>query len=68
MIRASARQFRMGFERPIGLDFGAILAMGAALGAEPRLLAEVLPAVEGAALAMLAGDPDDDDDDADGGA
>lgn len=50
----------MGFERPVGLDFGAILAMGEALDADRRMLAEVLPAVEGAALDALAGDPADD--------
>jgi hypothetical protein len=44
--------------RPIGLDFPALLAMGAALGADMELLAGVLPGVENAVLAGLSGEAD----------
>ena len=46
---------------PIGLDFGTMLAMGDAMGADRRMLAELLPAVEGEALAMVNGQIDDID-------
>lgn len=42
------------------LDFGAVMALGSALGADLRMLAEVLPAVEKAALARFD-DRDDED-------
>lgn len=32
--------------RPFGLDFGAVMMMGGALGADAEMLADVLPAVE----------------------
>lgn len=41
------------------MDFGAVLAMGAALDADIELLAEVLPAVESAILTGLAGETDE---------
>ena len=44
---------------PVGLDFGAVLAMGQALGADSRMLAELLPIAEGAALGALQGTGDD---------
>jgi hypothetical protein len=53
VIRASVRQLRVGMGGPFGLDFGAVLAMGAALGADQRMLAELLPAMEKAALDRL---------------
>ena len=40
----------------IGLDFGAVLALGAAMGADQRMLAELLPTMETAALSRLADD------------
>ena len=46
----------------IGLDFGAVLAMGAALGADQRMLAELLPAMEKAAVDRLTTTEDDDND------
>lgn len=45
---------------PIGLDFSAFLAMGQALGADQQLLAELLPSVEGMALAALRADGHDE--------
>lgn len=38
---------------PIGLDFGAVLAMGQAMGADADMLAEALPIAETAILAAL---------------
>lgn len=32
---------------PIGLDFGAVMQFGAAIGADLQLLADVLPDIEG---------------------
>lgn len=49
---------------PIGLDFGAILSMGAAMRADQQMLAELLPSVEGAALAALRTDPQEEFEDA----
>lgn len=40
--------------RPFGLDYGAIMTVGAHRGADLSLLAEVLPSVEAAILAMYA--------------
>ncbi|MGI4879905.1 MAG: DUF7697 family protein [Janthinobacterium lividum] len=37
--------------RPVGLDFGAVLAMGAAAGVDSEMLAAVLPEIEAAVLA-----------------
>lgn len=37
--------------RPVGLDYGAVLALAGALGADVDLLAAVLPDVEAAVLA-----------------
>lgn len=42
--------------RPIGLDYPAVFAMGAALGADMELLAGALPGVENAILAGLSGE------------
>lgn len=44
---------------PAGLDFGAVMQMGAALGVDAQLLAEVLPAAEAAIMAALHDDDDD---------
>lgn len=41
---------------PFGLDFGAVLMMGAAMGADLELLADVLPDVEAARIAGLRGE------------
>jgi hypothetical protein len=45
---------------PIGLDFGAIMLIGAAQGADLELLSEVLPDFEAVVIASLADDGDDD--------
>ena len=37
--------------RPIGLDFGAVMMMGAARGVDLRLLSEILPRIEAAIIA-----------------
>lgn len=42
--------------QPCGLDFGAVMAMGAALGCDLALLAEVLPFVE---YAIISGADDE---------
>ena len=42
--------------QPFALDFNAVMAMGAALGANMELLADVLPAAETAIIANLAPD------------
>jgi hypothetical protein len=34
--------------RPVGLDFGAVMALGAGRGVDQALLAEILPRIEGA--------------------
>lgn len=49
-------QLRVGFGGPYALDYGAVLAMGDAMGADRALLADVLPAVENAILAGLDGE------------
>jgi hypothetical protein len=41
---------------PIGLDFGAIMTMGAHLGADMELLAGVLPRIEPIIISNLSGD------------
>jgi hypothetical protein len=46
---------------PIGLDYGAVMAVATARGADVELLSEVLPAVEAAILDNLAGEESDDD-------
>jgi hypothetical protein len=43
--------------QPFALDFGAVMTMGAALGADSEMLADVLPAAQAAIVASLA--PDD---------
>jgi hypothetical protein len=45
---------------PIGLDYGAVMAVATARRADVDLLSEVLPAVEAAILDNLAGDGDDE--------
>ncbi len=43
-----------------GLDYGAALALGAALSADMELLAEILPDVEAALVRRANGDGSDD--------
>jgi hypothetical protein len=44
---------------PFALDFGAVMTMGQALGADPEMLADVMPAAQAAIIAALAPDGDD---------
>jgi hypothetical protein len=44
--------------QPFALDYGAVMAVGAALGADAEILADVLPAAERAIIAGLSGDDD----------
>lgn len=45
----------------VGLDFGAVMAVGQARGADPELLSEALPDIEIAIIAGANGDPDGED-------
>ncbi|WP_309660090.1 MULTISPECIES: hypothetical protein [unclassified Sphingomonas] len=54
--------------RPVGLDFGAVMALGAGRGVDQALLAEILPRIEGAIVHPddgmgdeEEGEPGDDD-------
>lgn len=51
MIAGCSSQLRVAaMSGPFGLDFGAVMMMGAARGADLALLADVLPACEAAIL------------------
>lgn len=64
MIGLLGGQLRVaGMGAVYGLDFGAALAMGQALGAPADLLAEVLPAVEQVLVRRANGDPENISDD-----
>jgi len=43
----------------VSIDFASVMAVGHAQGADPALLAEVLPYVEPEIIAGANGDPDD---------
>lgn len=45
---------------PSGLDFGAVMMVAGAQGADLELLAEALPDIEAALLAALAGDGEEE--------
>jgi hypothetical protein len=48
------RQLRTGGTgQPFALDYGAVMAVGAALGADLEMLADVLPAAEAAIIGNL---------------
>lgn len=51
--------------QPVGLDYGAVLAMGEALGADAELLAGALPGVEAAMLSTRDDDGGDEGEEAD---
>lgn len=53
MIAGCGQQLRAAFGGAFGLDFGAIMQIGSARGADLELLADVLPQVEAARLAGL---------------
>ncbi|WP_173426225.1 DUF7697 family protein [Sphingomonas hengshuiensis] len=46
--------------RPFALDYGAVLAVAEARGADKALIADVLPIVERAVIANLAGEGEGD--------
>lgn len=46
LLRSAAGQVRMAGLAVVGLDLGALLALGQAAGACPLALAEILPEVE----------------------
>ena len=46
VIQRCAGQVRAGFRAPYALDYGAILMMATAMGADAALLADLLPSVE----------------------
>lgn len=53
VLRAAGGQLRTIGPVVIGLDFGAVLALGAGLGACPTTLAAVLAEVEGTIVAKI---------------
>lgn len=54
MISGCGRQLRAGMGGPFALDFGAVLAMGQAQGADMAMLADILPSVERILLDQMA--------------
>lgn len=46
VIQGCRRQLRTSLNGPVGLDFGAVMAVAAARGCASALLAEALPDVE----------------------
>lgn len=67
MLTACGNQLRVApMGGPFALDYGAVMQMGAALGVDAAMLAEVLPAVESEIIAAIAEAGEDaDDSDAD---
>lgn len=53
MVRDCGAQLRIVGSAVIGLDFGAVLAFGAAVGAPPLLLAEILSDIEGVVVSKV---------------
>lgn len=45
---------------PVGLDFGAIMAVAGPMGADLEMLSEALPDLESAILSAMAGDESED--------
>jgi hypothetical protein len=49
-----------GVGQPFALDHNAVMMMGAALGADVEMLADVLPSAEAAIIAnLISDDPDE---------
>jgi hypothetical protein len=46
--------------KPFALDYAAVMAIGAALGADMEMLADVLPSAEAAIVAQFAGEDGED--------
>lgn len=59
MLAGCGRQLRAGMDRPYALDFGAVLSMGQAQGADMPMLAAVMPAIERVLLDKLNEDVPD---------
>ena len=53
VILKSAGQLRIAHGVILGLDFGAILGLGAALGTDVHMLGECLPAIEAAIVRKM---------------
>lgn len=53
---------RVALGGAIGLDFGAVIALGEAMGADTSLLAEVLPDIERTILDAIHGGGEEEDD------
>ncbi|GAA0278292.1 hypothetical protein LNAOJCKE_4551 [Methylorubrum aminovorans] len=61
VIRRCGGQVRAAFAGPYALDFGAILMMADAMGAETALLADALPSVEPIIVKAYRENADDGD-------
>lgn len=61
MLARCGQQLRVGFGGAFGMDFGSVMAIGTALGADMELLADALPGVETARIAGLSDAEGDDD-------
>jgi hypothetical protein len=59
VIRRCGGQVRAALGGPYALDFAAILAMGAAMGADTALLADLLPGIEPVIVNAYRGAADD---------
>lgn len=58
-MTACDRQLRVaGMGQPFALDYGAVMMMGAALGVDAEMLADVLPIAEAAIISAINGDND----------
>lgn len=56
VLKGCRWQLRMGMNGPYGLDFGAVMQVGQALGADTALLADILPQIETVVLLALKGE------------
>lgn len=61
VIRRCGGQVRAAFAGPYALDYGAILMMAGAMGAETALLADALPSVEPIIVKAYRENADDGD-------
>lgn len=61
VIRRCGGQVRAAFAGPYALDYGAILMMANAMGAETALLADALPSVEPIIVKAYRENADDGD-------
>ncbi|ACK81230.1 MULTISPECIES: DUF7697 family protein [Methylorubrum] len=61
VIRRCGGQVRAAFAGPYALDYGAILMMADAMGAETALLADALPSVEPIIVKAYRENADDGD-------